>query len=171
MTALINFTRLLACVLFCPNAHASGVVSVTMSPPRVVCKHFEFWHASNVNCVFRRKEDIDVEQHQARLLFPFPAPQTTGRMETTGGNLGTGELSSIFSFLSVLYSCCLFFRVRLVKATKFKARHKLTGCGIDPPSHNDLVSARARAQGFVAHADEDDGEEGEDEARGGPDMP
>lgn len=37
MTALISFTRWVACILFCPVAHASGVVSVSMSP-RVVCK-------------------------------------------------------------------------------------------------------------------------------------
>lgn len=110
MTALINFTRLLACVLFCPNAHASGVVSVTMSPPRVVCKQFEFWHASNVNCVFRRKEDIDVEQHQARLLFPVPrsADHWSGRRRL-GGTLGErgAFFNFSFSFYSVFLLCFL----------------------------------------------------------------
>lgn len=136
-----------------------------------MCKQFEFWHASNVNCVFRRKEDIDVEQHQARLLFPVPrSADHWSDGDDWGETWGGGSFLQSFLFL-LLYSCCLSFRVRLAEATKFRARHKLTGCGIDPPSHNDLVSARARAQGFVAHADEDDGEEGEDEAGGGPDVP
>lgn len=39
-----------------------------------------------------------------------------------------------------------------------ETRRKLTGSGIDPPPHHDLISARASAQGLVAHADEDDGE-------------
>lgn len=89
--------------------------------------------------------------------------------------VGRGFLNFFLCFfslsLSLSYSSCLFFSSSSSKSSKFKARHKLTGCGIDPPSHNDLVSARARAQGLVAHADEDNGEEGEDEARGGPDVP
>lgn len=48
---------------------------------------------------------------------------------------------------------------------------RLTGYGIDSSAHDDLVAARASAEGLVAHADEDDGEEAEEEPGGGVDVP
>lgn len=50
-------------------------------------------------------------------------------------------------------------------------RARLTGNRIHPPIHQDLIAPRARAQGFVTNSDEDDGEEGEDQPGGGPDVP
>lgn len=48
---------------------------------------------------------------------------------------------------------------------------RLTRDGVHPSAHDDLIPSGAGAQGLVAHTDEDDGEEAEDEAGSGPDVP
>lgn len=48
---------------------------------------------------------------------------------------------------------------------------RLTGNSLDPSAHDNLVAARAGAKGLVAHADEDDGEEAEEQPGGGVDVP
>lgn len=47
----------------------------------------------------------------------------------------------------------------------------LTWDGVKPPVRFQLVAARGGAQGFVAHAHEDDGEQAEEQAGRGPDVP
>lgn len=50
-------------------------------------------------------------------------------------------------------------------------KSRLTGNVVDPSAHDDLVATGAGAEGLVAHADEDNGEEAEEETGGGVDVP
>lgn len=52
-----------------------------------------------------------------------------------------------------------------------KSELRLTRDGFHPFAHDDLIPSGPGAQGLVAHADEDDGEEAEDEAGSGPNVP
>jgi hypothetical protein len=48
---------------------------------------------------------------------------------------------------------------------------KLTRKSVDALGEGGLVAARYGAEGFVAHGEEDDGDEGEDKGAGGADVP
>lgn len=73
-------------------------------------------------------------------------------------------LSPILGFLF-----CLFYFVAV--GEEWNGVRRLTGYGIDSSAHDDLVAARAGAEGLVTHADEDDGEEAEEKPGGGVDVP
>lgn len=52
-----------------------------------------------------------------------------------------------------------------------RRRRELTRKGLDASRHGGLVLARGGADGLVAHGQEDDGDEGGEEGRGGPHVP
>lgn len=66
-------------------------------------------------------------------------------------------------------ACCFYFK-KSFTLSRTKGR-RLTRCGVYPPVHDNLVSARARAQGFVPHPDKDDSDKTEEETGGRADVP
>lgn len=59
----------------------------------------------------------------------------------------------------------------MVKGKGRRSRRELTRKGLDAPRHGGLVLARGGAYGLVAHGQEDDGDEGCEEGRGGSHVP